>query len=103
MRAYSFFVGGAKLGFDPTASPIPDLVRSTLSHVAASPTAIPGWLTCDVTDRPKAHRDLDVPTDHAIGLGTHGKQVHLAETVLDAANREVAISVEPFFDEAFGE
>jgi hypothetical protein len=80
----------------------PGLLGCTLPNVAASATGISGRLTGDVTDGPEAHRDLDVPTDYAIRLGTDSKQVHLALTVLDPANGKVAISVEPLLDETFG-
>jgi hypothetical protein len=43
-----------------------------------------------------------MPTHHTIGLGTHGKQVHFALTVLDAANGEVAIAIQPLLNETFG-
>jgi hypothetical protein len=75
----------------------------TLSHVAASASGISDRLTRDVTDGPKAHRNLNMPSNHTIGLRTHGKQVHFAEAVLDAANRKVAISIEPLLNETFGE
>ena len=44
-----------------------------------------------------------MPADRAIGLRTHGKQVHLAEAVFDAANGKVAISIEPLLNETFSE
>src|ERR1035437_5079098 len=82
MRPQLYFVGGAKFGFDPIVSVSLDLLECTLSHIAAPASGISDWLTRDVADGPKAHRNLDMPTDHTIGLRTHGKQVHFAETVL---------------------
>src|SRR5688500_8640662 len=103
IRAEPNLVRSAKLGFNPLAGESPDLFRGTLTHVAPSPIRTPGRLTCDVTDGPEAHCSLDVPADHAIGLWTHGEQVHLAETVLDATDGEVACSIEPLLDQTFCE
>ena len=53
---------------DPRTNATHDLLGSSRSHVAASAPGICGCLTCNVTDGPKAHRNLDMPADHAIGL-----------------------------------
>ncbi len=102
-RTQLIFLWGTKLGVHVRTGANLDLLRCTLSHIAASAPKLCDWLTCDVTNGAETHRNLDMPADNAIGLSTHRKQIHLAETVLDATNSEVAVPIEPLLNKTFGE
>ena len=94
--------GCAKLVRHPLAGTCLLLLSRALSHRGVgSPGISDQLLLGDVTDGPKTHLNLNVPTDDATGLGTHGQQIHLASAMLDAANREVAASIEPLFYKTF--
>jgi len=93
-----------KLGPDPAAGTCLLLRASARSHIGVGPPGVSGQgLLGDVTNGPKADPNLDVPTDDAIRLGAHGKQIHLASAVLDAANREEAFSIQPLLYQTFSE